>query len=114
MNIEMSRKAFYEVMKKLFSEISEDENSLVIPLFSDHQIYINEVMIFLEKDKRNWFFINSYGQLMIQQENDGHKRNIIHFNLKNLKSISFLARNIYGSLNENGEPYNEMYRIKLQ
>lgn len=116
MNISVSRKGFYKVISKVFDEIAEIREGypILIPIEANHQIYINGIMIFLDKEQRHWLSVNSYGQLNIQKEEENIKVNHICFELGSLDSISFLAQSITGEINEeSGEPYNEMYRFKV-
>lgn len=112
MEIRINRKGFYKIIKAIFEDVAEIKKGcpILIPICSSHQIYLNEIMIFLDEDKKHWLSVNSYGQLSIDTED--HRP--IHFNLKQLNSISFLAQSITREINENnGRPYNEMYRFEL-
>ena len=116
MDIRVSRKGFYKIITSIFDEIGEFKKGhpVLIPIESNHQIYINEIMIFLDKNKKHFFSINAYGQLAIERQEDGYRSNHITFDLKDLESIEFLAQSITEEINEKtGKPYNEMYRFEL-
>lgn len=118
MNISVSRKGFYEIVKKVFQETAEIKKGypILVPIESKHQIYINDLLIFLEEDKQYFLSVNSYGQMSIVKENkDGHRSNHIIFNLPQLDSISFLSKSVYTNINpKTGDYYNEMFRFTLK
>lgn len=118
MNVSVSRKGFYKIIKNIFQETAEikDGYPILIPIESKHQIYINDLLIFLEKDKQHLLSVNSYGQMSIVKENtDGHRSNHIIFNLSSLNSISFLTKSVYTDINpKTNDYYNEMFRFTLK
>jgi len=118
MNITVNKKGFYKLAKKIFEDFAEikDGYPILIPIESKHQIYINDLLIFLEKDKQHFLSVNSYGQMSIVKENeDGHRSNHIIFNLPSLNSISFLAKSVYTDINpKTSDYYNEMFRFTLE
>lgn len=116
MDVKVKRKGFYKIIKAIFEDIAEIEEGypVLVPIWSNHQIYINDIMIFLDKNKKHYLSVNKYGQLSIETEEEEKKVGHIHFNLEKLNSISFLTLSITGEINENnGMPYNERYRFKL-
>ena len=116
MDIRINKKGFYKIIKAIFEDVAEIEEGypILIPIWSNHQIYINDIMVFLDKNKKHWLSVNKYGQLSIEREEDEGKVGHIYFNLEKLNSIRFLAQSITGEINEDkGIPYNEMYNFEL-
>lgn len=115
MKLQINRKDFYELAKRIFKDFAEiqDGYPVIVPI-SNHHIYINDIMCFLDDDAHHYLSFNSYGQMDIIKEKNGERRNHICFNLSELKSLRFHAQNFSGEMNEsNGLYYNESYNFRF-
>ena len=111
MRIEINKKDFYEFVKRIFKDFAEIKRGypIMVPI-SNHHIYINDILCFLDDDAKHYLSVNSYGQMIIVREKDDHQTNHICFNLTDLKSLRFHAQNFGGKINEeNGHYYNESF-----
>lgn len=111
----ISKKSFYKFYTRIFQDIIEEDNC-TIPIQSSHQIYVNGILCFLDEEMNHYLFFNQYGQMMIQRENkDGVRENHILFELKDLSSLEFLAKDTYGEINpRTNDYYNTMFHFKLR
>lgn len=116
MRIQVNRKDFYKLAKRVFMDIAEIKKGypVIVPI-SNHHIYINNVLCFLDDDAKHYLSFNSYGQMdIIKETDDGNRRNHICFSLKNLESLRFHAPNFGGEINEkNGRYYNESFEFSF-
>lgn len=116
MQIQVSKKGFYKLAKRIFKDIAEikDGYPVIVPI-ANHHIHINGILCFLDDDVQHYLSFNSYGQMDIQREiKDGARQNHICFDLANLSSLDFLAKNPYGEKNPNTDDYyNDFYRFTL-
>lgn len=119
MDFQVNKKGFYNFVKRVFQDTAEIRKGypILIPIMHKHQIYINDLCIFLDKgttDREYFFSVNSYGQLSIVKRENNKESNHIVFDLKNLQNIAFLTKNVYGSINpKTNDYYNEMYRFSF-
>lgn len=116
MQIQVSKKGFYKLAKRIFKDIAEikDGYPVIVPI-ANHHIHINGILCFLDDNVQHYFSFNSYGQMEIQREReDGTRQNHICFDLSNLSSLDFLAKNPYGKKNpKTDDYYNDFYRFTL-
>lgn len=116
MQVQVNKKDFYELAKRIFMDIAEIKKGypVIIPI-SNHHIYINDIICFLDDDAKHYLSFNSYGQMdIIREKENGARENHIGFNLKNLTSLRFHAQNFGGEVNEkNGRYYNESFSFSF-
>lgn len=111
MEIKVSKEDFYKLAQRIFEDFAEIKRGYptMVPI-SNHHIYINGILCFLDDDAKHYLSFNSYGQMSIVREKDGYQTNHICFDLADLKSLRFHARNFRGKINEdNGHYYNESF-----
>ena len=119
MDFKVDKEGFYKFIKRVFQDTAEIKKGypILIPIMHKHQIYINDLCIFLDKstENREYFFsVNSYGQLCVIKRENGSETNHIIFSLEDLQSIAFLTKNVYGPINpKTNDYYNEMYRFSF-